>query len=75
MQDISLEKLSLIGYDKINQSDEKEKTVHFFLDDYRFESIYKTFDITKCITFDPTVYSVNAIQESNAEEEEEEKQN
>ena len=41
MQDISLEKLSLIGYDKINQSDEKEKTVHFFLDDYRFESIYK----------------------------------
>ena len=37
--------------------------------------IYKTFDITKCITFDPTVYSVNAIQESNAEEEEEEKQN
>lgn len=36
--------------------------------------IYKTFDITKCITFDPTVYSVNAIQESNAEEEEE-KQN
>ena len=44
MQDISLEKLSLIGYDKINQSDEKEKTVHFFLDDYRFESIYKNPD-------------------------------
>ena len=44
MQDVSLEKLSLIGYDKINQSDEKEKTVHFFLDDYRFESIYKNPD-------------------------------
>ena len=44
MQDISLEKLSLIGYDKINQSDEKENTVHFFLDDYRFESIYKNPD-------------------------------
>ena len=44
MQDISIEKLSLIGYDKINQSDEKEKTVHFFLDDYRFESIYKNPD-------------------------------
>lgn len=44
MQDISLEKLSLIGYDKINQSGEKEKTVHFFLDDYRFESIYKNPD-------------------------------
>lgn len=41
MQDVSLEKMSLIGYDKINQSNEKEKTVHFFLDDYRFESIYK----------------------------------
>lgn len=41
MQDVSLEKLSLIGYDKINQSDEKENTVHYFLDDYRFESIYK----------------------------------
>lgn len=44
MQDVSLEKMSLIGYDKINQSDEKEKTVHFFLDDYRFESIYKNPD-------------------------------
>ena len=44
MQDVSLEKLSLIGYDKINQSDEKEKTVHFFLDDYRFESLYKNPD-------------------------------
>ena len=31
MQDISLEKLSLIGYDKINQSDEKEKRYTFFL--------------------------------------------
>jgi len=31
MQDVSLEKLSLIGYDKINQSDEKEIRYTFFL--------------------------------------------
>lgn len=31
MQDVSLEKLSLISYDKINQSDEKEKRYTFFL--------------------------------------------
>lgn len=36
-----LEDFALIGYDKINQSNETGKTVHFFLDDYRFESIYK----------------------------------
>lgn len=30
----------LIGYDKVNQSEDYEKIVHFFLDDYRFESIY-----------------------------------
>lgn len=39
-QEISLEDVKLIGYDKINQSNESEKIVHFFLDDYRFESIY-----------------------------------
>ena len=49
------------------------KSISF--DSNKLVGIYKTFDITKCITFDPTVYSVNAIQESNAEEEEEEKQN
>ncbi|MCM1285144.1 MAG: DUF4417 domain-containing protein [Acetobacter sp.] len=39
-QEISLEDVKLIGYDKINQSNDYEKIVHFFLDDYRFESIY-----------------------------------
>lgn len=39
-QEISLEDVKLIGYDKINQNNDYEKIVHFFLDDYRFESIY-----------------------------------
>lgn len=39
-QEISLEAVKLIGYDKINQSKDYEKIVHFFLDDYRFESVY-----------------------------------
>lgn len=39
-QEIGLEDVSLIGYDKINQSNDYKSTVHFFLDDYRFESIY-----------------------------------
>ena len=39
-QEISLEDVKLIGYDKINQSDDYKSIVHFFLDDYRFESIY-----------------------------------
>ncbi len=39
-QEIILEDVSLIGYDKVNQSDDYESIVHFFLDDYRFESIY-----------------------------------
>ena len=39
-QEISLEEVKLIGYDKINQDDDFNKIVHFFLDDYRFESIY-----------------------------------
>lgn len=39
-QKISLEGVKLIGYDKINQSNDYEKIVHFFLYDYRFESIY-----------------------------------
>lgn len=39
-QEISLEDVKLIGYDKINQSNDYDKIVHFFLDDYRFESIY-----------------------------------
>lgn len=33
-QEISLEDVSLIGYDKINQSDDYKSIVHFFLDDY-----------------------------------------
>ena len=39
-QEIGLEDVQLIGYDKVNQSNDYEKIVHFFLDDYRFESIY-----------------------------------
>lgn len=39
-QEISLEDVQLIGYDKVNQSNDYGKIVHFFLDDYRFESIY-----------------------------------
>lgn len=39
-QEISLEDVELIGYDKINQSKDYDSIVHFFLDDYRFESIY-----------------------------------
>ena len=39
-QEISLEDVSLIGYDKINQSNDYKSIVHFFLDDYKFESIY-----------------------------------
>ena len=33
-QEISLEDIQLIGYDKVNQSDDHNKIVHFFLDDY-----------------------------------------
>ncbi len=43
-QEVRLEDFALIGYDKVNQSNETNKTVHFFLDDYRFESIYKNPD-------------------------------
>lgn len=43
-QDVSLENVSLIGYDKINQSKQTKSIVHFFLDDYRFESVYKNTD-------------------------------
>lgn len=39
-QEISLEDVKLIGYDKINQSKDYDKILYFFLDDYRFESIY-----------------------------------
>lgn len=39
-QEIGLEDVQLIGYDKVNQSDDYNKIVHFFLDDYKFEGIY-----------------------------------
>lgn len=39
-QEISLEDVNLIGYDKVNQSNDYKSIVHFFLDDYKFESIY-----------------------------------
>ena len=37
--EVTLENLSLIGYDKIS-SGKKEQVVHFFLDDYKFESLW-----------------------------------
>ena len=37
---IKLEDVELIGYDKLNEND-TEKIVHFFLDDYKFESVWK----------------------------------
>lgn len=43
-QEVSLEDAELIVYDKINQSNDYNKIVHFFLDDYKFESIYNNPD-------------------------------
>ena len=37
--EVTLENLSLIGYDKIS-SGKKDQVVHFFLDDYKFESLW-----------------------------------
>jgi len=43
-QDVKLEDIQLIGFDKI-RSDEsssgRTKTVHFFLDDYKFDEVWK----------------------------------
>lgn len=36
---VSLENLTLIGYDKINSGKENQ-IVHFFLDDYKFEVLW-----------------------------------
>ena len=38
-QDVSLEKIELIGYDKLSASKEIQ-IVHFFLDDYKFEVMW-----------------------------------
>ena len=38
-EEIELENIELIGYDKLNEK-ETGKIVHFFLDDYKFESIW-----------------------------------
>ncbi len=37
--EIDLEKIALIGYDKLSEN-ETEKIVHFFLDDYKFEVMW-----------------------------------
>lgn len=37
--EVTLENVSLIGYDKIS-SGKKDQVVHFFLDDYKFESLW-----------------------------------
>lgn len=39
-QNITLDDVRLIGYDKVNQCTDKSKIVHFFLDDNRFGSIW-----------------------------------
>ena len=39
-QNINLDSVKLIGYDKINQNSDFSKIVHFYLDDYKFEDIY-----------------------------------
>ena len=38
-EEIELENVELIGYDKLNEN-ETDKIVHFFLDDYKFEAIW-----------------------------------
>lgn len=38
-EEIDLEHVELIGYDKLNDQ-ETDKIVHFFLDDYKFEAIW-----------------------------------
>lgn len=38
-EEIELENIELIGYDKLNEK-ETDKIVHFFLDDYKFEVIW-----------------------------------
>ncbi len=39
-QNINLDSVKLIGYDKISQNSDFSKIVHFYLDDYKFEDIY-----------------------------------
>ena len=39
-EEIELENVELIGYDKLNEN-ETDKIVHFFLDDYKFEVMWK----------------------------------
>lgn len=39
-EEIELENIELIGYDKLNEN-ETDKIVHFFLDDYKFEVMWK----------------------------------
>lgn len=38
-EEIKLENIELIGYDRLNEK-ETDKIVHFFLDDYKFEAIW-----------------------------------
>ena len=37
---LDLDNIELIGYDKLSEG-QKEKIVHFFLDDYKFEVLWK----------------------------------
>lgn len=39
-EEINLENIELVGYDKLNSSDDNQ-IVHFFLDDYKFEVMWK----------------------------------
>lgn len=42
-QDVDLSQVKLIGYDKIKLGDthNRDKMVHFFLDDYKFEALWR----------------------------------
>ena len=42
-QDVDLSQVKLIGYDKIKLGDKhnRDKMVHFFLDDYKFEALWR----------------------------------
>lgn len=39
-ESVALEEIALTGYDKLS-SGETDQIVHFFLDDYKFESLWK----------------------------------
>lgn len=55
-EEVSLENLALIGYDKLS-SGKSDQIVHFFLDDYKFEVIWNNPEprIERLSTFRPVL--------------------